>query len=74
MGRLEDLRTSLLDMDAEEVREKIRHIREDRKLVKHVANAPRAKREAKGKSLLASLVNMTPDQKAQLLKDLAKIR
>jgi myosin heavy subunit len=70
MGRLEDIRTSILDMEPDDLREKIRHIREDRRIVKTVAKMPATKRKATGNKALNAIKDMTPAQKAKLLKDL----
>lgn len=70
MGRLEDLKQSLLDMTPEEVREQIRFVREDRKLVKTVAKMPAKKRAANGEKVKAAIAALTPEQKAALLKEI----
>lgn len=70
MGKLEDLRTSLLDMDPEDVREKIRHIREDRRIVKTTAKMPAVKRKATADKAIAAVATLTPEQKKKLLSDL----
>lgn len=70
MGRLEDLRKSLLDMTPEEVREHIRFVREDRRLSKTTAKMPKVKRAAKASATMNLLKGMTVEQRAKLLKEL----
>lgn len=70
MGKLEDLRVSLLDMDPEEVRERIRFVREDRRLSKQAAKAPKTKRVAKATKAMGLIQSLTAEQRLKLLKEL----
>lgn len=70
MGRLESLRKSILDMSPEELREQIRHVREDRRLSKVVDKTPRAKREKRAATVKDIFKNLTLAQKRELLKQL----
>lgn len=70
MAKLEQLRVSLLDMTPEEVRERIRFVREDRRVTKKADKAPAKKREAKADKTRALIASLTPAQKKALLKSL----
>jgi hypothetical protein len=70
VAKIEDLRVSILDMTPDELREKIRFIREDRRISKVADKAPAKKREARAKNVSAMIKNMTAEQKAALLKEL----
>lgn len=72
MGRLDKLRMNLLDMDPEQLREHVRQIRRDRRIVKEKPAAKVAKRVegAKAKTQLEKLLSgMTPEQ---IMKALGK--
>lgn len=70
MGKLEELRVSLLDMTPEEVREKIRFVREDRRLSKHTEKMPKVKRQATANKTMNLIKGLTAEQRAKLLKEL----
>lgn len=72
MPRLEDLKQNLLDMTPEELRAKIKEIREDRIIRKNkapTAKAVKVKAEKKD-TLKAALASMTPEQIEELFKGL----
>jgi hypothetical protein len=70
MSTLEDLRKNLLTMTPDEIRERIRFSREDRKLSKTVAKSP-AVRRAKGATKAIDLFKgLSQAQQLQLLKKL----
>jgi hypothetical protein len=71
MGRLDQLRQNLLDMNPEQLRERVREIRRERRIVKEKPAAKVAKRVegAKAKAQLAKMLEgMTPEQISKLLK------
>lgn len=70
MSKLELLKKSLLTMDADELREKIRFIREDRRVSKMADKAPAKKRQEKAKTASKLIAGLTPEQKLALLKEL----
>lgn len=73
MPRLEDLKTNLLNMSEEELRAKIKEIREDR-IIRKGLNAKPAKakkvKEPKPDNLRAALDAMSPEALAALMKGL----
>lgn len=70
MSRLEDLKKNLLDMSPEEMRERIRFVREDRRLTKQTEKAPAVRRKKVAKSAMDLLAGLTPEMAAKLLKQL----
>lgn len=71
MGRLDKLRQNLLDMSPEQLRERVREIRRERRIVKEKPAAKVAKRVegAKAKQQLAKLLEgMSPEQISKLLR------
>ena len=73
MSRLDKLRKSLLEMQPDELREHVRRIRMERRIVKERPATKVAKRKEsnKTKDKLAKLLGeMTPEQRAKLLGEL----
>lgn len=73
MGTLQQLRKNLLEMSQEEMLEKIRYIRKDRKINRNPVKQKAAKKE-KGKlagKLKAMLAKMTPAQQEAFLAELS---
>lgn len=69
--RLSHLRQNLLDMTPEQLRERVREIRRERRITKEKPAAKVAKKVAgeRAKTQLAKLLqNMTPEQIAKILK------
>lgn len=75
MSKLNLLRQSLLDMSPEQLRERVREIRRERRITKEKPAAKVAKKVAgtKAKDELTKLLSaMTPEQIAAILKGQAK--
>lgn len=73
MPRLEDLKKSFLEMDPDELRRKIREIREDRVIRKVSGKTKVAKAKVKDTTqtqLAKLLAAMTPDEREAFLKEL----
>lgn len=73
MTRLEHLKISLLDMSPEELRARIRAIREDRRLRKEPAKVRKERvRNADGArtNILSVLKDMSPEEQEAFLKEL----
>lgn len=73
MSRLDKLRKSILEMQPDELREHVRRIRMERRIVRERPATKVAKRKegTRAKDQLAKLLsNMSPEQRAKLLKDL----
>lgn len=70
MSRIEDFKKSLLTMSPEEIREKIRFLRDDRKLSKHTEKAPSAVRKRTGSAVEKMIASLSPEDRKKLLKEL----
>lgn len=73
MPRLEDLRKNLHKMSEDELREKVREIRKDRRITKQnpKAKVAKVKRETKAVATAASLMaSLSPEDRAELMKSL----
>lgn len=71
MARLDELRQNLLDMSPEQLRERVREIRRERRITKEKPATKVAKRVAgaKAKDQLGKMLSgLTPEQIAKLLK------
>ena len=68
MNRLEDLVPSLTDMTHEEGMEKIREIREDRKINKHAVTARKKKEKDNTKRIEKQIDTLTDEERAQMIK------
>ena len=69
MARLEDLQKSLSEMTKDEVMEKIRHVREDRRINKYAITARVASKRKKVSKTSKALKDLTPGQIAELMKE-----
>lgn len=73
MPRLEDLNKNLLEMTPDELRQRIKEIRQDRIIRKSKAPTAKAVKEkaAKKDTLRSALDGMTPEQLEELFKGLS---
>lgn len=69
MGRLEQLRTELSTLSSDEIRERIRQIRTDRKVPKQHTKVRKAAVKQKDK-VVTALKKLSPEELASLLKDM----
>ena len=69
---LEKLETQLKDMSDDEKRKLIRQIREDRQVSKKAVTKRAAVRKTKADRVSKQVSDLTPEQKAELLKLLGK--
>lgn len=72
MPRLEDLKQNLLNMSPDELRAKIKEIREDRIIRKGPAPKVKAAKKPKKDTLRAALDAMTPEELAKLMEGLGE--
>lgn len=68
MSTLEDLRKSVEDMSDEELLERVRLIREDRKVSKHAVTVSKARGQKKATSLAKKIEGMSDEEKAAFIK------
>jgi ABC-type phosphate/phosphonate transport system substrate-binding protein len=68
MERLEELKKSLENMTYEERMEKLREVRDDRKISKYAVTVRKKREQDKGAKLKKQLADMSPEEKAQFLE------
>jgi flagellar motility protein MotE (MotC chaperone) len=70
IDRLEELKQSLVDMSPEERLEKLREIRDDRKVSKHAVTVKAKREQDKGAKVKKMFAGMSPEDQAEFLKGL----
>tara|TARA_Y100000310_G_C20481300_1_gene714803 strand:+ start:324 stop:554 length:231 start_codon:yes stop_codon:yes gene_type:complete len=68
MSRLKELREDLLEMDRDQLMEKIQEVREDRRISKHAVTQKKARGVKKAENLRSKMNNLSDEQKLELIK------